>query len=55
MQWAHSRNGIIRINREETARPVKIFHMGKLHQLFPDFDFSDVDENDDIILDSSSK
>ena len=48
-----SRNGVIRIKREERARPVKIFHMDKLHQLFPDFDFSDVDENDDIFLDTS--
>ena len=38
-----SRDGIIRIKREERARPVKIFHMDKLHQLFPDFDFGDVD------------
>ena len=45
------RDGIIRIKREERARPVKIFHMSKLHQLFPDFDFGDVDEDDDIFLD----
>ena len=38
-----SRDGIIRIKREERARPVKIFHMDKLHQLFPHFDFGDVD------------
>ena len=46
-----SRDGIIRIKREERARPVKIFHMSKLHQLFLDFDFGDVDEDDYIFLD----
>ena len=45
-----SRDGIIRINREERARPTKIFHMDKLHQLFPDFDFGDADEDDDTFL-----
>ena len=46
-----SRDGIIRIKREERARPVKIFHMEKL-QFFPDFDFGDADEDDDIFLDA---
>ena len=45
-----SRDGIIRIKRDERARPVKIYHMEKLHQLFPDFDFGDVDGDDDIFL-----
>ena len=47
-----SKDGIIRIKCEERARPVKIFHMDKL-QLFPDFDFDDADEDDDIFLDAS--
>ena len=47
-----SRDGI-RIKDEERARPVKNFHVDKLHQLFPDFDFGDVDEDDDIFLDAS--
>ena len=46
-------DGIIRIKHEEGARPVKIFHMDKLHLLFPDFDFGDADEDDDIFLDVS--
>ena len=58
-----SRDGIIKIKCEERARPVMIFHMDKLHQLFPDFfgdgdtdfdfDFGDADEDDDIFLDAS--
>ena len=48
-----SRDGIVRIKREERAKPVNIFHMDKLHQLFPDFDFSDAGEDDDIFLDAS--
>ena len=46
-------DGIIRIKREEKARPVKIFHLGKLHQFFADFDFGDLDEDDDMFLDAS--
>ena len=49
-----SRGGIIRIKQEERARPVKIFHMEKLHQFFPDFDFGDADEGDDIFLNVSA-
>ena len=44
---------IVRIKNEETVRPVTISHMNKLHQLFPDFDFSDADEDDDIFLAAS--
>ena len=32
---------------------MKIFHMDKLHELFPDFDFGDADDEDDIFLDAS--
>ena len=31
------------------ARPVKILHMDKLYQLFPDFDFGDADEDNGIL------
>ena len=31
------------------ARPVKILHMGKLYQLFPNFDFGDADEDNGIL------
>ena len=48
-----SRDGIIRMKHEERARPLKIFHMDKLHILFPNFDFGNTDEDDDIFLDSS--
>ena len=44
---------MVRIKCEERARPLKIFHMDKLDQFFPDFDFGDVDEDDDIFLDAS--
>ena len=39
-----SRDGIVRIKRQEKDRPVKIFHMDKFHMLFPDFDLGDADE-----------
>ena len=48
-----SRDEMIRIKREERARLVKIFHLDKFHQLFPDFDFDDRDEDDDIFTDAS--
>ena len=48
-----SRDCIARMKCEETAKPVNIFHMEKLHQLFPDFEFGSADENDDIFLDAS--
>ena len=32
---------------------MKIFHMDKLHGLFPDFDFGDADDKDDIFIDAS--
>ena len=48
-----SRDGIIRMKHEERARPLKIFHMDKLHILFPNFDFGNTDEDDDTFLDSS--
>ena len=47
------REGIVRIKRRERDRPVKIFHMNKLHELFLDFDFGDADNEDDILLDAS--
>ena len=48
-----TRDGIVRIKYEERARPAKIFHIDKLHQLFPDFDFGDADDDDDLFLDAS--
>ena len=48
-----SRDGIVRIKLREKDRPMKIFHMGKLHGLFPDFDFGDADDEDDIFVDAS--
>ena len=48
------RDGIVRIKHREKDRPMEIFHMDKLHELFPDFDFGDADdEDDDIFLDAS--
>ena len=48
-----SRDGIVRIKRQEKDRPVKIFHVDKLHRLFSDFDFGDAEDGDDIFLDAS--
>ena len=48
-----SRDGIARIKHREKDRPVKIFHMDKLNGLFPDFDFDDNEDEDDIFLDAS--
>ena len=48
-----SRDGVVRIKHEERAKLMKIFHMDKLHQLFPDFDFGDADEDDDNFLNAS--
>ena len=48
-----SKDGTVRIKREERARVVKVFHRDKLHQLLPDFDFGDTYEDDDIFLDVS--
>ena len=47
------RDGIVRIKRREKDRPVKIFHMDKLHGLFPNFDFGDADDKDNVFLDAS--
>ena len=48
-----SRDGIVRIKRRGKDRSVKIFHMGKLHGFFSDFDFVDAEDEDDIFLDAS--
>ena len=47
------RDGTVRTNRQEKDRPMKIFHMDKLHELFSDFDFGDAKDEDDIFLDAS--
>ena len=47
-----SRDGIVRTKCREKDRPVKIFHTGKLHGLFPNFDFGDADDEDDMLLDA---
>ena len=47
-----SRDGIFAIKYREKDRPVTIFHMDKLHGLFPDFEFRDADNEDDIFLDA---
>lgn len=46
-------DGIISIKWEETARPVKIFYTDKLCQIFPEIDFGDTVEDDNIFLDVS--
>ena len=47
------RDDIVRIKHREKDRPMKIFHMDKLHGLFPDFDFVNADDEDDTFLDAS--
>ena len=47
-----SRDGIFAIKCQKENRPVKIFHMDKLHGLFPDFDFRDADNEDGVFLDA---
>ena len=41
---------IVRIKKSENSRPLNVFHMKNLCELFPDFDF-DVDE--DLFHDAS--
>ena len=41
----YSRNSIVYIKQNETSRPIKVFHLGKLISLFPDH-FQNNDEND---------
>ena len=48
-----SRDVIIRIKYKDKASLVKLFHMDTLDQLFPDFDFGDANEYDNIFLDAS--
>ena len=37
-------DGIVHIKNSETSKPLKVFHMKNLRELFPDFNF-DVDED----------
>ena len=37
-------DSIVRIKKSENSKPLKVFHMKNLHELFPDFYFN-VDEN----------
>ena len=48
-----SRDGIVRIKRREKDKPVKIFHMDKIHGFFPEIYFGDADDENDIFLDAS--
>ena len=45
----YSRNGIINIKMTDKSRPIKIFHMERLVNLFSDFDF----EAGEMYLDAS--
>ena len=36
--------GIVLIKKSENSKPLKVFHLENLHELFPDFNF-DVDED----------
>ena len=39
-----SRDGIVRIKSREKDRPIKIFHMDKIHGLFPEIYSGDADD-----------
>ena len=43
-------DGTVRIEKSENSKPLKVFHMKNLHELFPDFNF-DIDE--DLFHDAS--
>ena len=43
-------DGIVRIKKSESSKPLKVCHMKNLRELFPDFNF-DVDE--DLFHDAS--
>ena len=51
----YSRNGNVYIKENETSRPFKVFHLGKLISLFPDH-FQNNDENDqyNVSVDANS-
>ena len=52
----YSRNGNVYIKENETGRPFKVFHLGKLITLFPDH-FQNNYENDqycDVSIDANS-
>ena len=52
----YSRNDIVRINENETSRPIKILHLDKLFPLFPDH-FRKLHEDDhyqDVLVDTNS-
>ena len=43
----YTRDRILHIKQEESSKPFNIFHISKLHELFPDFVFAD-DEKGDV-------
>ena len=43
-------DGIVRIKKSENSKPLKVFHMKNLHELFADFNF-DIDK--DLFHDAS--
>ena len=43
-------DGIVRIKKSENSKPLKVFHMKNLRELFPDFNF---DIDDDLFYDAS--
>ena len=43
-------DGIVRIKKSENSKPLKVFHLKKLRELFPDFSF---DVHEDLFHDAS--
>ena len=46
IQTCYTRQGIVYIKQEESSQPFKIFHISKLYELFPDFDFVNHEKGD---------
>ena len=47
----YTRNGVIHIKKSERSKPIKI--MSEMYDLFPDFNFNDEEEVEDLFHDAS--
>ena len=42
----YNKEEVVHIKQDESSKPFKIFHISKLHKLFPDFVFVDDEKGD---------
>ena len=49
----YTRNGVIHIKKSERSKPIKIYHMSEMYDLFPDFNFNHEEEVEDLFHDAS--